>query len=130
MAIHKEVLTNEEFEAIIGRILQIGVIAAATVVLIGGILYLARHPYILPEYHTFNQAAPYARSLSGIIANAMALRSYGIIQLGLLLLIATPIIRVIFSVIGFAIQRDVTYVVVTLIVLTVLLYGFIGYGLK
>jgi len=128
--VNKEALTNEEFETIIGRILRVGVIAAATVVLIGGILYLFQPPSSLPNYHVFNPAAPYARSLSGIIENAMVFRSYGIIQVGLLLLIATPVIRVMFSVIAFAVQRDVTYVVVALIVLIVLLYSFIFNGLK
>ncbi len=50
------------------------------------------------------------------------------IQLGLLLLIATPIARVAFSVVGFAIERDRMYVVFTLIVLAILLYSLLGSG--
>ena len=53
----------------------------------------------------------------------MHLGGRGIIQLGLLLLIATPVARVVFSVIGFVRQRDFVYVVLTLIVLAVLLYS-------
>jgi uncharacterized membrane protein len=49
-----------------------------------------------------------------------------IIQLGLLLLVAAPVTRVIFSVATFALQRDWTYVVITLIVLAALGYSLLG----
>jgi uncharacterized membrane protein len=51
-----------------------------------------------------------------------------VIQLGILLLIATPICRVIFAVIGFLIERDRLYVVVSLVVLAVLLFGMLRGG--
>jgi uncharacterized membrane protein len=64
-----------------------------------------------------------------IVQQASDLRGRGLIQLGLLLLIATPVARVIFSVFAFARQRDATYVLITLIVLAVLVYSlFSGYG--
>jgi uncharacterized membrane protein len=56
-------------------------------------------------------------------------RGRGWIQLGLLLLIATPIARVVFSVAGFILERDRLYVTFTLIVLAVLLYSLLGSGL-
>ena len=56
----------------------------------------------------------------GIVAEAKTLGGRGLVQLGLLLLIATPIARVVFSVIGFARQRDWLYVLITLTVLTLL----------
>ena len=49
-----------------------------------------------------------------------------LIQAGILLLIATPIARVIVSLVGFALERDGTYVAITAIVLTVLLYSLIS----
>jgi uncharacterized membrane protein len=52
-----------------------------------------------------------------------------LIQLGLLLLIATPIARVGCSIVGFAIERDRMYVAFTLIVLAILLYSLLGSGL-
>jgi uncharacterized membrane protein len=66
------------------------------------------------------------RSVSGIVRDALALRERGLIQLGLLLLIATPVARVAFSVAAFAMQRDRLYVVVALIVLAVLMYSLMG----
>jgi uncharacterized membrane protein len=47
-------------------------------------------------------------------------------QLGLLLLIATPIARVAFSAVAFAIEGDKMYVLFTLIVFGVLLYSLFG----
>jgi uncharacterized membrane protein len=113
---------------ILGHTLRIGVMASAVIVLAGGILYLARHGFTKPDYHTFHAASSYSRSLPDIFKNALALNSYGIIQLGLLVLVATPVLRVIFSVIAFAIERDTLYVAATLIVLGVLLYSLFTGG--
>lgn len=57
------------------------------------------------------------------MTDALELRSRGIIQLGLLLLLATPVARVAFSIYAFAHQRDLTYVFITSIVLAILLYS-------
>jgi uncharacterized membrane protein len=62
----------------------------------------------------------------GIIHTALTGDSRAIMQLGLLLLIATPIIRVMFSVAAFSIEGDRMYVCFTLLVLTVLLYSLFG----
>ena len=61
-----------------------------------------------------------------IVRNAMDLSGRGIIQLGLLFLIATPVARVVFSIWGFAEERDRMYVVFTVIVLAVLLFSLAG----
>jgi uncharacterized membrane protein len=66
------------------------------------------------------------RSVSGIVTDALSLQARGIIQLGLLLLVATPVARVAFSAFAFAQQRDRTYVMVTLGVLAVLVYSLVG----
>ena len=64
--------------------------------------------------------------MPGTIGFAFGGRGQGLIQLGALLLIATPIARVAFSVYVFARQRDRLYIVVTLIVLILLLGSFLG----
>jgi len=65
-------------------------------------------------------------SLHGIVRDAMTLNGRGIIQLGLLFLIATPVARVVFSIFGFAEERDGLYVFFTLIVLAILLFSLVG----
>jgi len=120
---------DQRLEIIIGYTLRIGVLTAAAIVLLGGILYLVRNGPTAPDYRTFHPAAAPADNLAGMVRNIRSLNSYGIIQLGLLVLIATPILRVVFSVIAFALERDALYVVATLIVLAVLLYSLLGQGL-
>ena len=118
--------TDEQVEQIVGNLLRGGVILAAGVVAIGGVLYLIHYGTTSPNYHVFREERSSLRQLPGIVAEATSLRRRGLIQLGLVLLIATPIVRVAFSAFAFAKQHDYTYVIVTLIVLGVLLYSLIG----
>jgi len=120
---------DRKLEVVIGHTLRIGVVTAATIVFLGGVYYLIENGFTTPHYDTFRAAPMPSDNLAGMARNIRALNSYGIIQLGLLVLIATPILRVIFSVIAFALERDVLYVVATLIVLAVLLYSLLGKGL-
>jgi uncharacterized membrane protein len=118
--------TDDQVEELLGRLLRSGVLLAAGVVSLGGILYLARYGMCAPTYRVFKGEPVDLRSVSGIVRDTLALRSRGVIQLGLLLLIATPIARVVLSVVGFVRQRDMTYVWVTSIVLSLLIYSLLG----
>jgi len=102
------------------------VLLAAAVVLIGAGVYLRKYGGTTPDYRMFRGEPEDLRSISGIVSAALALRGRGLIQLGLLLLIATPVARVVFSAVAFACQRDYTYVTITLIVLALLLYSLTG----
>ena len=115
--------TDDRVERVIGALLRWGVILAAGVVLAGGAMYLVRHGATMPDYRVFSGEPSDLRNVSGIVAGAVSWHSRGLIQFGLLLLILVPVARVAFSVVAFAMQRDRIYVVVTLIVLAVLLYG-------
>jgi uncharacterized membrane protein len=115
--------SDERIDQIIGNLLRTGVILATVVVTAGGILYLFRHGTELPEYRKFQAAEPALSTASGIIHLVLHNRSRGVIQIGILLLIATPVARVAFSAVAFALQRDWTYVTVTLLVLAVLLFS-------
>ena len=118
--------TDQKIEQIVGNLLRAGVIISAVVVLCGGILYLIQSGHAPADYRVFRGEPTDSRSVSGILRAAFALDSRGIIQLGLLLLIATPVARVAFSVFGFAEEKDRMYVVFTIIVLLILLYSLIG----
>jgi uncharacterized membrane protein len=121
-------LDDQRLDWIIGVILRSGVIISAVTVLVGGILYLIHDGFNRPDYHIFHGEPVELRSIWGIIKDASGFHAAGIIQLGLLILIATPIVRVAYSIIGFALQRDRAYVMVTVIVLAVLLYSFTSGG--
>jgi uncharacterized membrane protein len=111
-------------EMAMGRMLQIGVTLAALVVLIGGVLYLAQNGGTQRDYRHFHDASPATTTVSGIVASATLFDPRGIMDFGILLLIATPVCRVIFGVVGFAVLRDKLYTLISLIVLGVLLFSF------
>ncbi|HXP45582.1 MAG TPA: DUF1634 domain-containing protein [Candidatus Acidoferrales bacterium] len=115
--------TDQRIENILGNLLRAGVLLSALVVLIGGVIYLLRHGHSPMDLHVFRGEPADLRGVRGIMRDTVALRGRGIIQLGLLLLIATPVARVAFSIFGFAEERDLTYVVFTLIVFSILLYS-------
>jgi uncharacterized membrane protein len=109
----------------IGILLRTGMLASASVILFGGTLYLVRHGSETPNYTSFHGVTPSLRSFSGIASSTLHGNSLAIIQFGILMLIATPIARVVFSVAAFLLERDYLYVAVSTIVLLVLLYSLI-----
>ncbi|HTW23109.1 MAG TPA: DUF1634 domain-containing protein [Candidatus Baltobacteraceae bacterium] len=115
--------TDERVEKIIGQLLRAGVILAAAVVFAGGVLYVAKYGHTQPQYTAFHGEPSYLRDVSQIFEQAVSLHAHGLIQFGLLLLIATPVARVAFSVVAFAVERDWLYVAITLIVLAILVYS-------
>ena len=119
-------LSDRRFDELIGILLRTGVLTAAFFVLTGGVLYLVRENGPVPNYHVFHSEPENFRSVPGIVHTALALRGRGLIQFGLLVLIATPILRVAFSVFAFLYERDWIYVAFTLMVLGLLLYSLVG----
>lgn len=115
--------TDQRVEVIISVLLRTGVILAASVVLLGGVCHLARYGGEAADYHHFQAAAQSFRSVSGVIHAVSPSNCRAVIQLGLLLLIATPIARVAFSLVAFALEHDRTYIALTAIVLAILLYS-------
>ena len=122
---------DRRIEVILGNLLRTGVLLSAAVVLLGASIYLSRHAHDPADYRVFRGEPSEYRTIRGVIQSLIVGRGrgQGLIQLGLLLLIATPIARVAFSVVGFVIERDRLYVIFTLIVLAVLLYSFLGSGI-
>ena len=116
---------DSKLDARIGSLLRVGTLSSAFVILLGGVLFLARHGHDRPDYHTFHSVPPQLHTLSGILFGAVHGEGLAMIQLGLLMLIATPIARVLFSVIAFLSERDYLYVVISAIVLAVLLFSLL-----
>ena len=113
-------MDDQRLENMVGNLLRVGVLLAAATVFAGGVFYLIQHHTDRVNYRTFIAGADSVRTLSGILHSAGRFESEGWIQLGLLLLIATPVARVALAVVGFALEKDRLYVVVSLIVLVVL----------
>ncbi len=117
---------DQKMDAIMGILLRSGVVLAAAIVLVGGILFLMRHKTPVTDYHIFSGEPSDLRTISGIVSDVKAFRARGLIQLGLLVLIATPVARVVFSLFAFIYQKDWKYAVFTAIVLGLLLYSLFG----
>jgi uncharacterized membrane protein len=115
--------SDQDVETLVGNLLRAGVLIASAVVFAGGLLYLLRYGSALPDYRVFRGEPADLRGTAGIVRDARSFEGRGVIQLGLLLLLATPVARVALTVFGFARQRDWLYVAVTLFVLAVLLYS-------
>ena len=118
--------TDKRIENILGNLLRAGVVLSAAIVFSGGVMYLARHGFAPADYRVFQGEPSDLRTVPGVVRDAAGLSGRGIIQLGLLFLIATPVARVIFSIWGFAAERDRMYVVFTLIVLAILIFSLVG----
>jgi uncharacterized membrane protein len=107
-------MTDQRLEQIVGNLLRIGVVLAASVVLAGGAWYLAAHDGDREDYRRFHGGWAWTGAAMGPLAA---------IQIGLLILIATPVARVVFSLVAFAMERDRIYVGITLAVLAILAYS-------
>jgi uncharacterized membrane protein len=117
--------TDQKIETWVGVMLRTGVMIAATVVLAGGVLYLAQNRGPRPNFHKFQGEPPHLMSLAGVAHGVASGDARSIIMLGLLLLIATPVARVGMCIAGFAFERDRLYVTVSSVVMVILLYSLI-----
>jgi uncharacterized membrane protein len=120
---------DQRVEVAMGHLLRFGVLLSAAVTAIGGAVYLARHHNEEVNYKTFGEGTPEElRSPRQVVALAAEGHGRALIQLGLLLLIATPVARVAFSALAFARQRDYLYVAMTLFVFIVLMFSLFHTG--
>ncbi|HVT85953.1 MAG TPA: DUF1634 domain-containing protein [Chitinophagaceae bacterium] len=125
----KKYWQDKDIEVALGNLLRWGVILSSIVVLIGGIIYLVHHGKTLPDYKTFLGLLQPYHSLSSVFSGVKELKGEAIIQLGVILLIATPVARIIFSIIGFIREKDILYIFIALIVLGIIITSM-ALGLK
>ena len=118
-------VTDSGIERMVSVLLRTGVLISGTVVLGGGVYYLAQHWGDPANYRHFEGQPSADRIVGEIFRGVVALRALSIIQLGILLLIATPIARVAFSLAAFAFERDRLYMAMTAAVLAILLFSLI-----
>jgi uncharacterized membrane protein len=122
----RERWSDDDVDQLLGNLLRIGVIVATIVAAIGGVLYLAQHGGEPTGHRVFHGEPAELTHVGSIARGAFGLRAAAIVQLGLVLLIATPVARVAMSLVAFILQRDRVYVVVTSIVLGLLIFSLTG----
>ena len=122
--------SDHQVEQLVGNLLRIGVLIAAGVTLVGGVFFLLQYGMSRADYHLFTSGPAGLRNLAAIMSGAFHLDSRSMVQLGVVLLIATPIARVMLTLVAFVLQKDRLYTVITTIVLGVLMYSlfFSGQG--
>jgi uncharacterized membrane protein len=114
-------------ERLLSRLLTVSVILSACITLLGAGLHLAHHGAEKPpDLTTFAGQPERLTNPPSVLADAAAFDPGAVMQLGIILLIATPVARVAFSLVLFAVRRDRLYTVVTLIVLAGLALGLLG----
>ncbi|WP_214071360.1 DUF1634 domain-containing protein [Mucilaginibacter sp. dw_454] len=121
-------LKDTDIQTTIGWVLRTGVFLSVGICIFGAVIYLFRHGHDVANYHDFNGVPAFVH-LSEILKSVIALRGRAIIQCGIILLIATPIIRVVCSAIGFAAEGDYLYTGITLLVLAIIFFSMLsGHG--
>ena len=118
--------TDHTLELLVGKLLRAGVLVAAAAAMLGALVYLAQDGSATVDYRTFRGEPQMLRSVSGTVAGVLKGDTRALMQLGVLLLIATPIARVALSLVGFAKEGDRRYVAITALVLALLLFSLVG----
>ena len=116
---------DTDIQVIIGWVLRLGVIISMAIVFFGGLIYLYRHGHSIADYTVFKGVPDFVRP-SGIITGIITFRGRAVIQAGIILLIATPVIRVLFSAVGFILERDRLYTIITLVVLLIIMASMLS----
>ncbi len=115
--------TDREMEHEMGSLLRAGVILACGIMLVGGILQVLRHGGEQESYKVFHGEPAALESVRGIWREVRAGDARGIIQLSVLAMIATPVMRVAFAVYGFSRQKQWMFTGISLTVLALLAFG-------
>jgi uncharacterized membrane protein len=116
---------DTDMQLVIGWILRGGVTVSMVIVVIGGVLFIYRHGHSVPDFSTFKGTPGFISTPKGVFQNAFQLKGQAIIQLGIALLIATPILRVVFAAVGFILEKDYLYTLISVIVLLVIIISMI-----
>ncbi|ATP58808.1 hypothetical protein CPT03_21235 [Pedobacter ginsengisoli] len=123
MSKEKNFFADRDIQIILGTLLRVGVIASMSVILIGGLVYLGSNHSEIVNYSQFDSVKSGFSAVSDIFIGLGDLKGSAIIQFGVLLLIFTPIMRVVFSIFSFLIERDYLYVLIGAFVLCVILFS-------
>jgi uncharacterized membrane protein len=119
---------SRRVELLISNLLRTGVAVSLCLIVLGTALMYVHHPEYLhrsagPQRY-LTASATFPHSVRDVWRGLLAFHGQAVITLGLLTLIATPVMRVAVSILGFLYERDRAYVVITTIVLLLLILSF------
>lgn len=117
---------DKDMQAVIGWILRIGVFLSTAFVITGGVIFLFNHGHSQIDFVSFNKVPDFISHVGSVIDGVIHLKGQAIIQFGIVLLIATPVLRVIFAGIGFLMEKDYLYTFISILVLLIILTSMIS----
>lgn len=115
---------DRSLQIVIGNLLRIGVLLSSAIVLFGGLLVLIQNGHHQIDFTAFKPEQTFYTSIGTIVQGISEFNGYAIVQLGVFLLILTPIARLVFSVIGFLVEKDYLYVAIGLLVIGIISLSF------
>lgn len=122
--------TKPNLDILLSNTLRIGVSVACIIAFVGGVLYLVHHgSEPMPDYTTFaysdEHPAEYT-TLQGIWEGVVSMNAMSWIQMGVIALLLTPILRVLISLVDFLAERDWLYAAISSVVLAIIICNSIG----
>lgn len=119
-------INDKDIQSLIGNLLRVGVYLSMGIVVLGGLIYLFNHGNEKIDYAVFSFDKVSLKTVAVIFSNVLTFKGAAVIQFGLLMLIFTPIARVLMAVVSFFIERDYLYVFIGLIVLAIIMVSLSG----
>jgi uncharacterized membrane protein len=124
-------LKRPSLEEVIGYILVIGVTTSLIMEFAGLILYVTDKGTTeidLGDFEAYVRSQDFFAYMIDVVGSVLSNPSYAsVMALGLVLLMLTPYLRVVASVVYFTLSRNYKYVVITLIVLVMLTASLIAH---
>jgi uncharacterized membrane protein len=121
-------MKDQQIQNSLARLMVVGTLLAAVIMLAGLVWYLGSHVGLKPGDHVFSGEPKYFEDPVSMVKRALDLKEVGhrrsLIMIGAVLLLINPILRVALAALGFAAQRDRLYSAISLFVLAVLLFSF------
>ncbi|MPT33322.1 MAG: DUF1634 domain-containing protein [Chryseobacterium sp.] len=120
--------TDIDLNRSVGNLLRLGVILSVVTSLIG-FVKLFLEGFKMPKYKLLDMGSSSEKVWGSFWDSLSKGEGMAIIQLGILLLILTPLVRIIFALIGYLKEKDYVYVVISTIVLVIMVVSFLtGYA--
>lgn len=120
---------DKDFQKIIANVLRYGVWIALSIALIGGVLLLFQDSNKIVDFQFFtendrNILVVFQNSIQGVLQG----QGEAIVFLGIFFLFLTPVMRILLSLFSFYKEKDLLYVIITLLVILIILlslsFGF------
>lgn len=119
-------ITDKDIQSLVGNLLRAGVYVSMVIVILGGIIYLFEHGHEKIDYAEFSFHKVSLKTVESIFANVLTFKGAAVVQFGLLMLIFTPIARVLMAVVTFFLEKDYLYVLIGVIVLAIIMASLGG----